>query len=238
MTQTPQPPEGGKPPPGYYPDQSGNSRYWDGNGWTDQMQAPTASQQSAAPHAGTTMTGNPRADAKAAKAYAKASRPWFKKKRWILAIALLLIIVIVAATSGGGSSDDDSASNTSDAPSASTEKKTDEGSNSGEESKDEPSAFGSSKFPLQNGDWRLDSIKIKDDGLGSLGGTARITYTGDNEDGGTNIFTVTLFKGKDAVGSLQGSANTVKPGTAVTVQFISTDEFVKGPYKYDFQNDL
>jgi hypothetical protein len=47
---------------------------------------------------------NPKADHKAAKAYAKATRPWYKKKRWILAIVVVVIIVAIAA--GGGSSDD------------------------------------------------------------------------------------------------------------------------------------
>jgi len=47
-----------------------------------------------------------RADAKASKAYAKAQRPWYRKKRWWLLGALALIVVIaVAATSGGGGSD-------------------------------------------------------------------------------------------------------------------------------------
>jgi hypothetical protein len=51
---------------------------------------------------------------------------------------------------------------------------------------------------------------------------------------------VTLFKGKTLVGTLDGSANTVKPGTTVTVDMISlnSDKYVPGPYKYDFQNDL
>lgn len=45
---------------------------------------------------------NPQAQAKAAKAYAKANRPLWKKKRtWILGI-VALIIVIAVATSGGG----------------------------------------------------------------------------------------------------------------------------------------
>ncbi|WP_207392640.1 Ltp family lipoprotein [Aeromicrobium sp. IC_218] len=44
---------------------------------------------------------NPRAEVKAAKAYAKASRPWYRKKRWwVLAVAV--IFVAVAATTGGG----------------------------------------------------------------------------------------------------------------------------------------
>lgn len=51
------------------------------------------------------MSDNPKADAKAAKAYAKASRPWFKKKRFIIPLALLALIVVAQASkSGGGTS--------------------------------------------------------------------------------------------------------------------------------------
>lgn len=50
-------------------------------------------------------TAETKSDAKARaaadKAYTKASRPWFKKKRFILALILLLIIVIAVATGGG-----------------------------------------------------------------------------------------------------------------------------------------
>lgn len=45
---------------------------------------------------------NAKAQAKAAKAYAKATRPWYKKKRWGLAAAVL---VIIGATQAGGSED-------------------------------------------------------------------------------------------------------------------------------------
>ena len=49
-----------------------------------------------APPTAMTPTANPKAAAKAAKAYAKASRPWFKKKRWLLAgVALVVIIALV-----------------------------------------------------------------------------------------------------------------------------------------------
>lgn len=44
---------------------------------------------------------NPKAAAKAAKAYAKASRPWYKKKRWIAAI-VVGVIILAAALGGGG----------------------------------------------------------------------------------------------------------------------------------------
>lgn len=180
---------------------------------------------------------NPRAEAKAAKAYAKATRPWYKKKRWLGLIALVAIIAIAAASSGGSGSDDKTDSSATDTK-ADAKSDTKANSNSGSESKDKPSAYGSSKLPLQNGDWRLDSIKVKDDGLGDFGGTARISYTGDDENGGTNLFTITLFDGKEVVGTLQGSANTVKPGSAVTVQLISQDKYKEGTFKYDFQNDL
>lgn len=44
---------------------------------------------------------NPKAAAKAAKAYVKASRPWYKKKRWIAAIVVGVIVVAAALGSGG-----------------------------------------------------------------------------------------------------------------------------------------
>lgn len=49
-------------------------------------------------------TTNPKAAAKAAKAYAKASRPWFKKKRYI-ALLIIGLLVIISVASGGGSDD-------------------------------------------------------------------------------------------------------------------------------------
>lgn len=45
---------------------------------------------------------NPKAAARAAKAYAKATRPWYKKKRFIIPIALVALIVLFSALSGGG----------------------------------------------------------------------------------------------------------------------------------------
>ena len=45
-----------------------------------------------------------RAEAKAAKARAKALRPWYRKKRWwLLIVVVLIVVVIIAATSGSGS---------------------------------------------------------------------------------------------------------------------------------------
>jgi hypothetical protein len=43
-----------------------------------------------------------RAQASAEKAYRKAQRPWYKKKRFIVPLALVLLIAVVSALSGGG----------------------------------------------------------------------------------------------------------------------------------------
>ncbi len=91
---------------------------------------------------------------------------------------------------------------------------------------------------LSDGGWTVaeKDIKIKDDGLGSFGGTMRVKNTENGTQ--TGLFTLTVFQKDDQVASLQGSANEVEAGKTVTVQLISTDDFVKGPYTYDFQTDL
>lgn len=96
----------------------------------------------------------------------------------------------------------------------------------------------STKFPMQDGDWRLDSLSVKNDGLGDFGGRARITYTGDDADGGSNLFTVTVFKAGKDIGTITGAASDVAPGRAKTVQLISSDKYVSGTLKYTFQNDM
>lgn len=124
-----------KPPAGWYPDSSGANRWWDGEQWTDHMQpqpaqdAPTAgSPEPVFPAAAESETQaqtpvKTRADAKAEKAYKKASRPWYKKKRWIGLIAIIALIAIISATSSsdtggpevvGGSSSSDENDSSSD----------------------------------------------------------------------------------------------------------------------------
>src|SRR5664279_4448259 len=44
-----------------------------------------------------------KAEAKAAKAYAKASRPWYKKKRFIIPAVLVVLVVVISAANAGGS---------------------------------------------------------------------------------------------------------------------------------------
>jgi hypothetical protein len=180
---------------------------------------------------------NAKANAKAAKAYAKAQRPWFKKKRFIgLGALVLLVVIIVLANGGSKSTPSGSKTNTSAGQSAAATKAATTATTKAAATK--PTAPGGTALPIQNGDWRLDSIRIKDDGLGDFGGVARVTYTGSDTAGGGNVFTLTVFKGGKDIAVLNGSADSVAPGKQVTVQFISSDKLVAGPYTYDFQNDF
>jgi hypothetical protein len=127
-------------------------------------------------------------------------------------------IILIACGSGGGTttgSGGDKAADSSKTATAAPAKSTKPG---------KPSDKG----------WVLESVKMGSS-LGDFEGTARVTNTNDSEQ--TATMTVTVFKGGQQVGSLQGSVNQVSPGKTVTVQLISTDKFVKGPWKTDFQID-
>ena len=68
---------------------------------------------------------NAKADKAAAKAYAKAQRPFYKKKRVLIPAAILGIAVISSLAGGGGGTDSvDTASDTSSSAPATTESKT------------------------------------------------------------------------------------------------------------------
>lgn len=70
-----------------------------------------------------------KAQAKATKAHAKALRPWFKKKRWIISIGFVLLVIIAGVagsssdtTDNGGSASSSSSSSSNDSGGGSDEK--------------------------------------------------------------------------------------------------------------------
>ncbi|MXG88500.1 OB-fold protein [Nocardioides flavescens] len=121
-------------PSGWFPDSSNpnQERFWDGSAWTEQTRprgpqpGPTGYQQ----------TGNPKADAKAAKAYAKASRPWFKKKRFIIPMALVVLVVAGSALGGGGDDGSETATDTTSGSSTVASTPSSEAPSAGDESAD------------------------------------------------------------------------------------------------------
>lgn len=64
------------PPPGWYPDGQGNTRYWNGAGWVD-------------PPGGPARTPAPR-----------------KRKKWPWVVAGIAVVIVVASVAAAGSSDD------------------------------------------------------------------------------------------------------------------------------------
>lgn len=72
-------------PAGWYPQQDGQQRYWDGEAWTSHV-APGAGAAGATPAA--------------AQAAGTAARPWFKKKRFIIPGGLVALAVLGSAVGG------------------------------------------------------------------------------------------------------------------------------------------
>ena len=87
-------------PAGWYPQEDGRQRYWDGAAWTEHF-APGAEVGDAARAAGGTSP-----QGAAAAAATTAQRPWFKKKRFVIpsgVAAFLLVIGMAGAASGEAS---------------------------------------------------------------------------------------------------------------------------------------
>ena len=78
-------------------------------------------------------------------------------------------------------------------------------------------------------------MSLEDD-RGDFGGTAQVTYTGGDPEGGKGVFGLRVSVGGKAVATLVGGARRVMPGRAATLRLVSEDKFVKGPYKYEFRN--
>ncbi|HMM96280.1 Ltp family lipoprotein [Phycicoccus sp.] len=83
-------------PAGWYPQDDGRQRYWDGQKWTEHF-APGAPQQTSGPTVPTAamMTAGGSA----------APRPWFKKKRVIIPAGLVGLVIFASALGAAGSDD-------------------------------------------------------------------------------------------------------------------------------------
>jgi len=81
-----------------------------------------------------------KADVKAAKAHYKASRPWYKKKRYLIPLGLLVLIVIISASNSGGGSDKKDPSTASSTASESTSPDTSSSSSSPKAAAPKPAA--------------------------------------------------------------------------------------------------
>lgn len=83
--QAPQP---NLPPAGFYPDNNGAQRYWDGSAWTQHIQTPAPAPAPAAAAGRHQTTG-------------AEPRPWFKKKRIVIPLGAVALLVIGGIAGGG-----------------------------------------------------------------------------------------------------------------------------------------
>lgn len=127
-----------------------------------------------------------KAQAKAAKAHAKAIRPWYKKKRYIALLALAALIAISMASSGGS---DDNKTSTKTRAGESTE--TTAATNGGDEAN-------KTLFPGRPDAQKEDQERNVGESAKLSGYTATVTSAGfqkevsDFEDGGYVVIEVTI----------------------------------------------
>jgi hypothetical protein len=82
----------------------------------------------------------------------------------------------------------------------------------------------------------VDDLQIEDDGLGDIGGFARIRNV--SSEALSLTFTFTFFQSGRIVGIAQGSGSEVAPGQTITAQLVSQAEMFYGQFDYQFQVDV
>ncbi|HEY0905372.1 MAG TPA: hypothetical protein VGE14_15910 [Marmoricola sp.] len=173
---------------------------------------------------------DPRAQAAAAKAYAKAQRPWYKKKRFIIPLAFLALVIIgSAAASGSEDKGSQAGDGPTDTPSAAVTNSQTEGPAS-ETPEPAEEADNSSKGAgaITWGNWQVvGKIQVKKEQFtDDYSVITRVRNTGDEPDEG--FFTVTMLKGEEILGTADCSTSTVQSGAIGTADCFSTDAFKPG----------
>lgn len=173
-----------------------------------------------------------RARAAADKAYRKASRPWFKKKRFIFTGIILLFIVIGVAT-GGGDDEKTPASDAAAAPpaaaeTAAAEQPSQEAAAPAEQKEAEaPAADAGPAFP---GAEKSDVIGNAGDALAlkKVTVTSTALFDGDATLGATLCTTATLQNGSDKTMdfNLYDWKLQAPSGTITDPTFIGTDNIL------------
>ena len=166
---------------------------------------------------------DPKAQAAADKAYAKAQRPWYKKKRWIISLAVVAIIVISAVASGGGgqkaaqnAGQNAGADHQANAPVTNSQKE--------QSAKADAGKAGA----LTWGNWEVvGKLQVsKEEYTHDFKVVTRVRNTSKSPDEG--LFTVTILKGEEILGTADCSTATIQPGAVGTADCSSMDKFQPG----------
>ena len=143
-----------------------------------------------------------RAQAKADKAYAKARRPWYKKKRFILPLVLVALIVIISiATTAGGGGNNTADTDPSSDPTAS------ESSEPAFPGAQDSDVVGQAGGPLVLGDVTVTSTALVP-GDATLGPTVCTTATIQNQSDETINFNLFDWKLQVPSGTISNTGAT------------------------------
>ncbi len=83
--------------------------------------------------------------------------------------------------------------------------------------------------------FELVSFQLSEDFINDFEGVGQVI---DTQGGRSAGFTVTLFIGETIVGTLSGSVSDAPANQPVTVTFITTDDYVEGVDRRQFQTDF
>jgi hypothetical protein len=169
------------------------------------------------PQQGPPVRTNPKADAKADKAYAKAMRPWYKKKRFILPAGFVLFLMAVSAgSSGGGSGSGDNGSSETGSSGSTSSGSASSGSNDNATSTAKPKAKAKAKAK-PNGKSGTVGQALTNAGTTYKVTSARATKTigdpdlfGARADGMFVVVTLQLTNNKDETKTFSDSSAKIK----------------------------
>jgi hypothetical protein len=156
-----------------------------------------------------------KARAKAEKAYRKAQRPFYKKKRFILPALFLLLIVIIVATAGGG---DKPSGNAGTTASGSTSGGAPCAADYADKQPKDVCADANGTVTLQGLTVTAASLKNTDNGFGSKSLCSEISLkndSGESQDYNALNFKIQNPSGDVSSTSSMGLGSTLNSGTLV-----------------------
>ena len=153
-----------------------------------------------------------KAQGKAAKAYAKAQRPWYKKKRYILGMGLLALIVIVAVAGGGGEENGGE-----DRAGEATEETPNDNGIESDLSSNEENPPGAD----------VDDVTCTED-LGLITGV--VTVTNNSSETSNYLVTVGVEQDGAKIGDGFGSLDNVDPGQTGRIEVVATADSGGNPF--------
>lgn len=154
---------------------------------------------------------------------------WFARHKVLTGVGAFVIVAAIAAGSSGGSNN---GTTTVETTAAGDTKATKTETKAKAEKPDTAEGLQADGKTWIYGDWKITNLKIgRDSTFDWFEITSDVTYLGDDPSGGDKCFDLTLDKKGRQLTSSSGCADSVQPGKTAKLKFISTEDYVAGPYE-------